>query len=79
MSGPPPCPYPERVAVFIDGSNFYHAVKDQRGSARVDFEHLVSGLVNGRRLVRVYYYNALPRENEVLEEQEASGGRYEDW
>jgi uncharacterized LabA/DUF88 family protein len=63
-------PYPtERVAVFIDGSNFYHALKDQRGSPRVDFEHLVNGIVEGRRLIRVYYYNALPREDEVPEEQ----------
>ena len=59
----------ERVAVFIDGSNFYHAVKDQRGSARVDFEYLVECLVDGRELVRAYYYNALPREGDVPEEQ----------
>lgn len=59
----------ERVAVFIDGSNFYHAVKDQRGSARVDFEFLVEGLVEGRELVRSYYYNALPRQDDVPEEQ----------
>ncbi|HHN46586.1 MAG TPA: NYN domain-containing protein [Planctomycetes bacterium] len=63
-----PLPY-ERVVVFIDGSNFYHAVKDQRGTARVDFEHLVNSLTEGRRLVRVYYYNALPKEGEVPEEQ----------
>ena len=59
----------ERVAVFIDGSNFYHAVKDQRGSARVDFEYLVDSLLEGRSLFRVYYYNALPKEGDVPEEQ----------
>lgn len=59
----------ERVAVFIDGSNFYHAVKDQRGSPRVDFEYLVNGLVGERTLVRAYYYNALPKEGDVPDEQ----------
>lgn len=69
MNGRPVLRQSERVAVYIDGSNFYHAVKDQRGSARVDFEHLVNGLADGRVLVRTYYYNALPRESEVAEDQ----------
>lgn len=59
----------ERVAIFIDGSNFYHAVKDQRGSPRVDFEHLVAELLRGRELFRVFYYNASPNKGDVPDEQ----------
>ncbi len=48
----------ERVAVFIDGSNLYHSLKQQFGKASVDFEKLCAKLVGGRLLFRVYYYNA---------------------
>jgi len=48
----------ERVVVFIDGSNFYHALKSDFGDAKIDFEKLVGKLVGARRLVRIYYYNA---------------------
>jgi hypothetical protein len=27
----------ERVMIFIDGSNFYHCLKDEFGTAKVDF------------------------------------------
>ena len=47
----------ERVAIFIDGSNFYHALKDNFGRADLDFEVLDSKLRGGRRLIRIYYYN----------------------
>src|SRR3989338_3670628 len=54
----------ERVAIFIDGSNFYHSVKsifsvhdtvEFRGAG---FDELVKKLLHGRLLVGVYYYNA---------------------
>ncbi len=54
----------ERVAIFIDGSNFYHSVKslffihdtiDFRGAG---FDELVKKLLAGRLLIGVYYYNA---------------------
>lgn len=51
----------ERVAIFIDGSNFYHALKRRFGNARIRFDRLAEVLTNrlqGRKLVRVYYYNA---------------------
>jgi len=54
----------ERVAVFIDGSNFYHSLKDtfgffHEGTENVElFRKLIEFLRNGRLLVGVYYYNA---------------------
>lgn len=54
----------ERVAIFIDGSNFYHSVKDTFGLFHEEtenvelFRKLIEFLRNGRLLVGVYYYNA---------------------
>ena len=56
----------ERVMVFIDGSNFYHAVKEQHGKTKIDFTHLVRSLASAdRHLVRAYYYNAPVNAAEV--------------
>ena len=57
---------PKRVIVFIDGSNFYFALKSTRGSANIDFAYLVRQIVGPEReLVRVYYYNAPVNREEV--------------
>jgi len=48
----------ERVAVFIDGSNFYFGCKDLIGHARIDFHKLSKTLTTDRTLIRTYYYNA---------------------
>ncbi len=50
----------ERVAIFIDGSNFYHSVKGtfQIHDNQVDFAKLIEILRNKRMLIGVYYYNA---------------------
>jgi len=51
----------DRVAIFIDGSNFYHALKGAFGKAQIKFDVLAEKLVNsrpGRRLLRIHYYNA---------------------
>ena len=48
----------ERVAIFIDGSNFYHCVKDEFGKTSLDFGKLIDALCSDRELVRAYYYNA---------------------
>lgn len=50
----------ERVAIFIDGRNFYHSTKRlERNGFEINLIKLVSDLVGSRELVRVYYYNAL--------------------
>jgi hypothetical protein len=38
----------ERVAIFVDGSNFYHALKDNFGRADLDFGVLASKLCGER-------------------------------
>jgi len=49
----------DRVAIFIDGSNLYHALKDKFGRADLNFADFAVKLVGTRRLVRTYYYNVL--------------------
>jgi len=52
----------ERIAIYIDGANFYYGVrsiKRKYSDFRFDFDKYVkAGLPKGRKLVRVYYYNA---------------------
>ena len=50
----------ERVAIFIDGSNFYHSVKDTFNfhDNQIDFAMLIEILRKSRLLIGVYYYNA---------------------
>lgn len=46
------------MAVFIDGSNFYHACRNNLGRTDVDLGAFARWLVGDRReLVRTYYYN----------------------
>jgi uncharacterized LabA/DUF88 family protein len=48
----------ERVALFIDGSNFYHGLKQNINRVDIDFGKLANLLCGNRKLVRIYYYNA---------------------
>ncbi len=48
----------ERVAIFIDGSNLYHGLKHNVGNTNIDFQKFCDLLLEGRRLTRIYYYNA---------------------
>lgn len=49
----------ERVSIFIDGSNFYHSMKDiLKKEEIVNYQKLINILVGGRELVNVYYYVA---------------------
>lgn len=50
---------PERVCVFIDGSNFYHACRDALGGRTdVNLGAFANWLVTpARQQVRTYYYN----------------------
>jgi len=54
-----------RVAIFVDGSNLYFAVRD--GLHRqdiIDVEKLSQKLLRGRQLVRIYYYHVPRLEGE---------------
>ena len=50
----------KRVAVFIDGSNFYNGLRDNVGRMDVDFHRLGKLLAadSEGELLRIYYYNA---------------------
>ncbi len=50
----------KRVAVFIDGSNFYNGLRDNVGRMDVDFHKFGRKLAEmaGGELLRIYYYNA---------------------
>jgi uncharacterized LabA/DUF88 family protein len=53
----------ERVIVFIDGSNVFHAIKFL--NIRIDYSNLVNFLVEDRRLIRAYFYGAVPQEKDL--------------
>ena len=47
----------ERVAIFIDGSNLYHALRDNIGRTDLNFHEFALKLIGPRKLFRIYYYN----------------------
>ena len=49
----------ERVVIFIDGSNLYHALGATLGRHDLNFTEFVKKLCAERKLLRTYYYNAL--------------------
>ncbi len=53
----------ERVIVFIDGSNIFHAIRSL--SIKIDYSRLVGFLVEDRRLIRAYFYGAVPQEKDL--------------
>jgi uncharacterized LabA/DUF88 family protein len=44
--------------VFIDGSNLYHSLKNFFKRTDIDIGKLSNKLLDKRRLIRIYYYNA---------------------
>lgn len=49
----------DRVAIFIDGSNLYHALRANFGRYDLNFTEFTRRLCGSRRLFRTYYYNVL--------------------
>jgi len=49
----------DRVAIFIDGSNLYHALRSNFRRYDLNFTEFASKLSGSRRLFRTYYYNVL--------------------
>ncbi|MFQ5933939.1 MAG: NYN domain-containing protein [Dehalococcoidia bacterium] len=48
-----------RVAIFIDGSNLYHALEENCRRTDLSFSGFIQRLLRGRTLLRTYYYNIL--------------------
>ncbi len=62
----------ERVAIFIDGSNLYHALEENCGRMDLEFQAFINTLTDGRYLHRAYYYNILQdseRRGHAFQEQ----------
>lgn len=49
----------DRVAIFIDGSNLYHALESNFRRHDLNFTAFAKKLCGERRLFRIYYYNVL--------------------
>ena len=47
-----------RIAIFIDGSNFYHSTKKLNVVDKINFQKFINELVGDRELIKVFYYNA---------------------
>jgi len=60
----------DRIMVFIDGSNMYHSLKAHFGRTDIDIGKFCQKLLDKRRLIRIYYYNA-----KVGQKQEAERHR----
>ena len=52
----------ERTALFIDGANFYVTVKTLE--LEVDYQRLLDYFSRRGRMIRAYYYTAIPNANE---------------
>lgn len=63
----------QQVAIFIDGSNLYHALEENCGRMDLDFREFISKICGSRELFRVYYYNILQdadRRGHAFQEQQ---------
>ena len=49
----------DRIAIFIDGSNLYHALQANFKRHDLNFAEFASKLTGARQLFRTYYYNVL--------------------
>ncbi len=54
----------DRIAIFIDGSNLYHALRSNFRRHDLNFAEFTSKLSGSRRLFRTYYYNVLQDQNQ---------------
>ncbi len=57
----------DRVMIFIDGSNMYHSLKHFFNRTDLDMGKFCQKLLEKRRLIRIYYYNARVGQKEEPE------------
>ncbi len=57
----------ERVMIFIDGSNMYHSLRHFFKRTDIDIGKFCQKILDRRRLVRIYYYNAKVGQKEEPE------------
>ena len=61
----------QRVGVFIDGSNLYHALEENCGRMDLDFSAFIAKLCGDRHLFRTYYYN-------IIQDPDRKGPAYQE-
>ncbi len=74
----------ERVAIFIDGGNFYHGIREEFeikaetaiNVPAVDFKKFSNFLCGNRTLSRIYYYNAPLNQNDKDKESYKAQQRF---
>ncbi len=57
----------DRLMIFIDGSNLYHSLKGYFKRTDIDIGKFCQKLQGKRRLIRIYYYNAIVGRKEEPE------------
>ena len=57
----------DRIMIFIDGSNVYHSLKTFFKRTDIDIGKFCNKLLEKRRLIRIYYYNARVGQKEEPE------------
>ena len=57
----------DRVMIFIDGSNLYHSLKGHFKRTDIEIGKFCQKLLEKRRLIRIYYYNAVVGRREEPE------------
>jgi uncharacterized LabA/DUF88 family protein len=48
----------QKVAIFIDGNNFYDGLKNIIGNVNIDYRKFAKLLVGDKQLTGIYYYNS---------------------
>ncbi len=57
-----------RVMIFIDGSNFYHGVRDMLGKVTINYRALIFKLVGKRTIIRSYFYTPMLNKDDAGEQ-----------
>lgn len=60
-----------RVAIFIDGGYLDYVLRDEFGSARIDYEAFARELSGGMEILRTYYYHCPPYQSDPATEEES--------
>lgn len=66
-----------RVAIFIDGAYLDYTLRDDFGSAGIDYGKFSQALAGEKEILRTYYYHCLPYQSNppTVEESERFGRR----
>lgn len=60
----------ERTAIFIDGAYLEKILKSEFSQVQVDFQKMIHDLCRDEKILRAYYYNALPYQSNPPTEEE---------